>query len=216
MKYYLSSYHVGDHGNQLAKLAEGGTIAYIPNALDHVPLDQLKENRARNLSDLSDLGIAVELFDLKDFFSDQRSLKEQLSRFSGVWVTGGNTFVLRQAMKLSGFDKLMSAGLPDSFLYSGYSAGVCVLAPDLKALQIVDRPNEFPYPQQKEVIWDGLNILDYIILPHYKSEHPESADIDQEVEYCQKNNIPYKTLRDGEAFFGNDINCLKRSININP
>ena len=38
-----------------------------------------------------------------------------------------------------------------------------------------------------------------MILPHYKSDHPESEDIDKEVEYCDKNNIPYKTLRDGEV-----------------
>jgi hypothetical protein len=41
-------------------------------------------------------------------------------------------------------------------------------------------------------------ILDYIILPHYKSDHPESADIDKEVEFCKKNN-PSKTLKDDEV-----------------
>ena len=56
-----------------------------------------------------------------------------------------------------------------------------------------------PYEECKEILWEGLGILDHIILPHYKSDHPESADIDKEVEFCKRNNIPFKTLRDGEV-----------------
>jgi dipeptidase E len=39
---------------------------------------------------------------------------------------------------------------------------------------------------------------------HYKSDHPESTSIDKEVEYCEKNNIPYQTLKDGEVIVVND------------
>ena len=38
-----------------------------------------------------------------------------------------------------------------------------------------------------------------MLLPHYDSDHPESEDIAKEVEYCKNNNVPYKTLRDGEV-----------------
>ena len=73
------------------------------------------------------------------------------------------------------------------------------MAPSLKGLQTVDDPSDKPYPQLQETIWEGLGALDYIILPHYKSDHPESADIDKEVEYCTRNNLKFKTLRDGDA-----------------
>jgi dipeptidase E len=49
------------------------------------------------------------------------------------------------------------------------------------------------------VIWEGLGFLDYLILPHYKSDHHESAAIDKEVEYCARHGIPFRTLRDGEV-----------------
>jgi dipeptidase E len=49
-------------------------------------------------------------------------------------------------------------------------------------------------------------ILDYAIAPHYKSDHPESADIDKCVAYFKENNIRYKTLRDGEAIIINGEN----------
>lgn len=103
-------------------------------------------------------------------------------------------------MRLSGFDMIFDELRDkDNFVYAGYSAGICVLAPDFKALQIVDDPTDKPYKELQETIWEGLGYLDYIILPHYRSDHPESADIDKEVCYCEQNNIPYKTLRDGEV-----------------
>lgn len=103
-------------------------------------------------------------------------------------------------MHLSGFDVLLKELLQkEDFVYAGYSAGICVLAPDLKALQIVDDPSDKPYQELQEILWEGLGILDYMILPHYQSDHPESADIDKEVAFCEKNKIPFKTLRDGEV-----------------
>lgn len=49
------------------------------------------------------------------------------------------------------------------------------------------------------MIWGGLGVLDYAVAPHYRSNHPESEDIEKCVEYFKANNIPYKTLHDGEA-----------------
>lgn len=113
-------------------------------------------------------------------------------------MRGGNTFVLRQAMRLSGFETLIRELVDTDFLYGGYSAGVCVLAPSLTGLQQVDDATLTPYPNS-EVIWDGIGLLDYLVLPHFESDHPESADIDKEVEYCRREGIPFKTLRDGEV-----------------
>jgi dipeptidase E len=214
MKYYLSSYRIGKYGAKLAELSAGGPLAYIPNALDHIPVRELTATRERNVTDLQELGVSVELFDLQDYFFHPSRLSRELARFTGVWIAGGNTFVLRQAMKLSGFDEAIARLRSTPFLYSGYSAGICVLAPHLYALQIVDDPNQFPYPEQIEVIWEGLNILNYIILPHYKSDHPESADIDKEVAYCRANNIAYRTLRDGDVLFGENIAVLNRETEI--
>ena len=204
---------MGDFGEKLVQLSEGGRLAYIPNALDHVPIEDQEETRNRNLTDLRKLGVSVEILNLKDFFSRRSQLESELSHFAGVWVTGGNTFVLRQAMKLSDFDQVLtdlcSTSRSCSFLYGGYSAGICVLAPDLRALQIVDDPQKFPYPEQTEVIWEGLNLLDYIILPHYKSDHPESDDIGNAIAYCKAHEIPFRPLRDGEVLFGNSIEMLR-------
>ncbi len=103
-------------------------------------------------------------------------------------------------MKLSGFDVILEELLHnDDFVYAGYSAGICVLAPNFHALQIVDDPTDTPYKELQETIWEGLGFFDDIILPHYKSDHPESADIEKEVAFAQKKNISFQTLRDGDV-----------------
>jgi dipeptidase E len=119
---------------------------------------------------------------------------------NGLWVSGGNTFVLRQAMRLSGFDNIFKElrGRKD-FLYGGYSAGVCILCDSLKYIQIADKPNDFPYEGNTEIIWEGLGVFDYGILPHYDSDHFESELIGNDVRQCIDNKWLFKALRDGEV-----------------
>ena len=197
MRLYLSSYRVGNQPEQLRAFAEGRMLAFIPNAMDHVDAVAREKSNAAALEEVRRVGIDVEPLDLRSYFGRQAALKVELSRFGGVWVRGGNTFVLRQAMRLSGFDEIVTAKTGTDFLYAGYSAGVCVLAPRLEGLQQVDDSEARPY-SHSEVIWEGLGLLDYLILPHYKSDHPESNDIDKEVEYCKREGIRFRTLRDGE------------------
>lgn len=201
MKFYLSSYKLGNQVEKLKKLLGHGKIAYISNALDSVKdtSNWLDEFVAFDIQELENAGLALEKLDLRIYFGKENELKKKLSEFAGIWVSGGNVFTLRQAMKLSGLDKIIKEfqSNPD-FVYGGYSAGACVLSPSLKGYEIVDDPKNHPY-DLKETIWDGLGLIDYIFVPHFKSNHPESADIDKEIEYLQKNNIPFKALRDGEV-----------------
>ena len=203
MKFYLSSFKLGDKSVELARLmGKNKKIAYIPNACDYTKVDWDRRNNweKQDMQSLKDLGLSVEYLDLKKYFGKTNQLRKKLNEFGGVFFRGGNTFILRQAMKLSGFDTIFKELLKkDDFVYSGYSAGICVLAPDFKAIQQVDDPTDHPYTEQKETIWEGLGFLDYIILPHYKSDHPESADIDKEVDFAKKNKIPFKALKDGEV-----------------
>ncbi len=203
MKFYLSSFKLGDKSAELVRLmGENKEIAYIPNACDYteVDLDKRTKWERQDMESLKGLGLTVEYLDLKKYFGKTDGLRKKLSEFGGVFARGGNAFVLRQAMKLCGFDMIFKELLErDDFVYAGYSAGICVLSKDLGALQIVDDPTDLPYEEIREPILEGLGYLDYIILPHYKSDHPESADIDKEVEFAKKNNIPFRTLKDGEV-----------------
>ncbi|MCP4404966.1 MAG: type 1 glutamine amidotransferase-like domain-containing protein [bacterium] len=203
MKFYLSSFHLGDQSAQLVRfMAHNKHIAYIPNACDYTNVDWERRDAAEkfDMESLEHIGLTVEYLDLQEYFGRTDDLRKTLHKFGGVFVRGGNTFILRQAMKLSGFDVIFEELLHhDSFVYAGYSAGICVLAPDFRALQIVDDPTDKPYKECQDTLWEGLGFLEYIILPHYISDHPESADIEKEVAFAEKHHIPFKTLRDGDV-----------------
>ena len=200
MKYYLSSYEIGNETEKLKTLVPKGKIGYIPNARDFTGADP--ERRAKrnenDMGSLRKLGLEVEMLNLHDYFGKRDELKKKLEELGAIFISGGNVFVLRQAMKLSGLDEILKEIKDTNFLYAGYSAAGCVLAPSLKGMDIVD-PLDTPYDEQKEILWDGLGFVDFRFMPHWDSNHPESADIDKEIEYCKENNIQYKAIRDGEV-----------------
>ncbi len=203
MKFYLSSYKLGNETEKLKKLVPKGKIGYVPNARDFTGTDlerRAKRNKT-NMQSLRELGLEVEFLDLKNYFNKKDELKNKLEELGAIFISGGNVFVLRQAMKLSGLDEILTEFKNDNqdFLYAGYSAAGCVLASDLHAYSIVDDSTDTPYDGLKEIIWEGLGFIDFAFMPHYKSDHPESEKISQEVEFCKQNNISYKTLRDGEV-----------------
>ncbi|MFZ5391004.1 MAG: Type 1 glutamine amidotransferase-like domain-containing protein [Patescibacteria group bacterium] len=206
VKFYLSSYKFGSPDN-VAKFKTllvntNKKAAYIGNALDCFDdLERRQQSEQEEISYLATLGVKADIVDLRQYFGQTEVLKKVLADYDVFWVRGGNTFVLRQAMALSGFDVILKEiiKLDRSIVYAGYSAGACVLAPTLKGLAIVDDPNQKPYGQDIETIWNGLGLIDYSLAPHYKSDHPESADIEKEVQFMIDNKMLFKVLRDGEV-----------------
>ncbi len=200
MKYYLSSYEIGNETEKLKTLVPKGKIGYIPNAKDFTGADPERRAKrsANDMGSLRKLDLEVEMLNLQDYFGKRDELKKKLEELGAIFISGGNVFVLRQAMKLSGFDEILKEIKDSNFLYAGYSAAGCVLAPSLKGMDLVD-PLDTPYDEQKEILWDGLGFVDFHFMPHWDSNHPESADIEKEIAYCKENNIPYKAIRDGEV-----------------
>lgn len=204
MKFYLSSFKIGNEERKLIELTENGDkkVAYINNALDFATdLERKNKSDAADVGDIQSLGLTVDILDLKKYFHNQEGLKEKLEQCDVIWVRGGNTFVLAQAMRLSGFDQIIKKYYKEKrdILYGGYSAGACILGPTLKGIHLVDEPEQKPYGDEHQTIWEGLGILDYVIAPHYKSDHKESNDMNQAIEYMIENKILFKALRDGEV-----------------
>lgn len=214
MKLYLSSYKFGNYTEELVKLSSNNKrVGVIMNAVDW---SNDKERVAKSLNDqmnvLKSLGFESEKIDLRNYFGKHEELKKHLTNFGLVWVYGGNSFVLKRAYEQSSFDVIIKDMiLKDEIVYAGFSAGIVLLSKSMKGLEIVDDPNIVPEGYKSDFSWDGLGILDYYIAVHYKSDHVESSDVDKEIEYCEKNNIPYKTLSDGEVIVvkGEETKFLK-------
>lgn len=201
MKLYLSSYRLGNRPEELAKLILGNKrVAVIVNAMDFLDKKERDKCVKQEIDDLTKLGLIAEELDLRNYFNKQDQLKNKLNIYNAVWIRGGNVFILRRAMSQSGFDKLIKEkNKNSSFVYAGYSAGICVLAPNLHGLELVDNPQRVPEGYENKLAWEGLGLVGFAFAPHYKSEHPESKAVDKEVEYFIKNKIPFKTLRDDEV-----------------
>ena len=201
MKLYLSSYKLGNKTEELKKWIKehGNKIILIPNSRDVFEDGPRKEEGIkREINSLEELGFEVKNLSLKDYFGEYEKLKRDLAGYNAFYVIGGNVFALRQAMKFSGFDRyLEEISTDDRYLYAGYSAGICLLALNLDGLHLVDEPIN---PYNSEVVtYQGLGLIDYVPVPHYKSDHPESKMIDDVVEYLKQKNIKFKTLQDGDV-----------------
>ena len=137
MKLYLSSYRLGK--NSLALLngaATGDKVVVIQNAQD-CWTDSSKRQSVfnRECTDLESLGLSPVELDLRRFFGRREDLEREIERFAYCWVCGGNSFVLRRAFYLSGFDEILwkLARQDGGLTYGGYSAGACVMTRRWKA-----------------------------------------------------------------------------------
>lgn len=207
MRLFLASYRFGNHADALIDLVggPGARVGVISNALDFIP-PEARAAYSRTVYDqmaaLEDLGLTPFDLDLRNHFEDPGRLAEALDAADLLWVTGGNSFLLRRAMRHSGLDRLVAERLAqDRLAYGGYSAGAVVAGPHLRGLELMDPPEVTAegYPAAGAPIWGGLGLVPMPIVPHYRSDHPESADADRVAAHHAETGEPCMLLSDAEV-----------------
>jgi dipeptidase E len=204
MRLYLASYRVDDGLPELLRMAgPGARTAVISNAVDFIaPADRAAY--ARDVFDpvahFRDHGLDAFDLDLRAYFRRPEALLAVLEATRFVWAVGGNVFLLRRAMRQSGFDAL-APGLiwAERLVYGGWSAGACVAAPSLRGLELMDDPHELAEGYDPELVWEGLGLIDAAIVPHFLSDHPEADAAAACAAWMTANRVPHRTLRDGDA-----------------
>ena len=212
MKFYLSSYEIGNDPDQFANLIGGQKrIGVIRNALDFsTDQERLAKGKEKEFKSLKALGFKPTEIDLRKYFGKREQLKTGISQLDGLWVVGGNAFLLNYAFKKSGLDEILVSMLSNNeFVYAGYSAGICVLAPSLHGIHLVDDPNVKAYGYPDTLPWESLGILPFSMAPHWRSDHPESELIEKTIAYFMEEKIPFIALRDGETFICSVDNTLR-------
>jgi dipeptidase E len=207
MKLYLSSFKVGNDTEGFKRLVNkvNARVAVIDNSRDYsTDLERKAISLQSELDAMTELGFVPQHLDLKDYFGKPGTLVEKLRSFDVVWVVGGNSFLLRKAMEQSGFAEVIERLIKtNKLVYAGYSAGICVLAPSLKGVELVDDPNVQAEGYDPGIIWEGYGLIDFYPIVHYDSDHPESHLVDVELEHIKSLGIKYKTLRDGDTIIVN-------------
>ncbi|SOD62823.1 dipeptidase E [Streptomyces zhaozhouensis] len=202
---YLSSWRTGDHPERLLALLDSpGTarVAVIAQAVDALPPAARRAAVEREIDALTALGLRPVELDLRAYFDQPpERVAAVLARFPMVWVRGGNVFVLRHALARSGADRALTALLRrDAVVYAGYSAGVCVLAPGLHGLEQCDDPSAVTAAYRASPRFDGLALLDYVVVPHVASPgHPESEVLSALADRYREQGVAHRPLRDGQA-----------------
>ena len=203
MKLYLSSYRLGNHTETLKQLVgiPNAKVAVSVNALDcYADKARTAEVLQRELADMTALGFEAEQLDLRNYFGSD-GLLEAMASYDLVWFSGGNTFILAKAMRQSGFRKVVSALIEkDLLVYAGYSAAFCVLAKSLHGVELVDDQDIQAEGYDTDEIWDGLGIIDFHPIVHFRSNHHETEAVEMEYKHVVKNKIPHKTLKDGDVY----------------
>ena len=161
-------------------LKPNSLIGFIPTASE---LDDDRWYMERDRNDLKEMN-----YKLIDIDITNESKEEILNKFNmidAIFVDGGNCFYLLQQLQLKDvLDDLIN--FSNKKLYIGCSAGSCIACPSIDYLEKLDNKNDAPNIKN----YNGLNLINGYILPHYKSSDDYSKLIDEIVkEYKDLNFI---------------------------
>ncbi|MEK7592773.1 MAG: Type 1 glutamine amidotransferase-like domain-containing protein [Patescibacteria group bacterium] len=160
-KLYLTSSKLGGLLDLLSDSPKQTNLAFIPTAgdpyKDHSFVD---EDRMK----LIDEGFKVQDVDLKGIQTDE--LRKKFKGIDVVYVAGGNTFYLLEKVLESGFDVVIKELIDKGVIYAGGSAGAVLAGPTIEPVDAFDDPKAAPHLKS----YAGLGLVDFIVLPHYKSD----------------------------------------------
>ena len=142
------------------------------------------------LSQLKSIG-----FNVADFYDFENDGLKDLSEYDVIYVCGGNTFKLMKFAKDMNFDKGIESLLKKDGAYIGVSAGNLIIGPSIKIAGEI-------HPDVNEVgltDFNGFNIVDLIVFPHYSSEFEEEIK-----SFETKNNIKVERITNSQAILIKD------------
>ncbi|MDQ3093652.1 MAG: peptidase E [bacterium] len=203
MRLFLSSQELGDYPEVAVSMSHGKMkLAYSKNSQDNLSPEQRNFSTKERKAKFEALGFEFEELDLREYFGKKEELRKKMKEFGSVFCAGGNTFILRRAMKASGFDEIIVDMLEnDEILYGGWSAGACITAHSLKELARGDLPGpkivSKDYPI-KETIWNGLGLVDFFIVPHCNMDWFKK-DAEVIIRNLKKSGQKYYALDDGQV-----------------
>ena len=135
---------MGDRfGELLAALPSGGKVGVISNALDFISAKDRAAYTAKVFDPIDVFrgeGFDAADLDLRTYFGSPTELADALQVLDLVWAVGGNSFLLRRAMRQSGFDQLITGKVSmGELIYGGWSAGAIWLSTAVAAFELLLR-----------------------------------------------------------------------------
>ena len=126
------------------------------------------------------MGFKLTEVGLKDKKKDD--LLGMLQKVDIIYVAGGNTFYLLEKVRESGFDQVLPILLDRGIIYAGESAGAVLACPTIEPIKFMDEPSKAPNLKS----FEGLGLVDFVVLPHYGAEFSEAVFEQLKAEYGNK------------------------------
>lgn len=201
MKLYLSSQGFGNHLERLKQMVgDDKRVLFVDNAKDYVTPEDRAAHVAEKKLEFEASGFEFYELDLRNYFRSPDKLKPIIDAANFVFVSGGNTFLLRRAFAYSGFDSLLINSLKNTnMVYAGSSAGSIIMTKTLRGTEHGDNQYTVPDGYSDEILWEGLGLIYPQLVVHYQSDWFADA-ADAMVDYFKTNGMQYETLKDGEVY----------------
>lgn len=182
----------------LQKPAYDVTVAFITTASKP---SENKDYVQRDWDIMKELGFNVEEVDIEG--KTELQVMKSLELKDIIFVEGGNTFYLLNAMRKCNFEKVIRKLLQQGKVYIGVSAGSVVAG---KTIQTSDWKEQEDRYGVKNL--NGLNLVPFDIFVHYQPEHAEI--IKQKIQDPKKRAKNLRILTDDQAILvqGNEVDLI--------
>ncbi len=149
-----------------------------------------KENNKYSIlakKQFNDLG-----FGIVDFVDLETQPEKDFSQYGVIYVCGGNTFKLLKFAKAANFKLTVQNLLNRDGVYIGVSAGSLIVGPSIQiAGEVEPDPNDVGLEDLS-----GLNIVDFIVYPHY------SMEVEEELKNFEKKyKVTVERVGNSQAIF---------------
>ena len=180
----------------------GRKVCFIPTAAIPEAVDfYVDEGRAA----LEVLGMTVDVLDVAA--APATVIAEKLQSGDCIYVCGGNTFFLLQALIKKQADKMLVEQISAGKLYIGESAGAMILAPSVDYAREMDDTGA-----AAQTVCTGLNVLDIYPLPHH-GEFP-FAEAAERIIQGYGNERPLCPINNNQVILvrGNEITIQSKPV----
>lgn len=170
-----------------APLFSNKRLLFIPTAaeVEKGDMSWLAADRQK----LVDAGFEVDDFSITNQTEDR--IRERLSGYGSICVSGGNTYYLLDQARKTGFDKVVKELVAKGLVYLGASAGSSLAGSSIQTA--LDDPSVAPDLHD----YTGLKFVDVYICPHWGGEHFKE-EFPKEIQMLQEENLKTILLRDDQ------------------
>lgn len=158
IKLFLTSIYLKGIDKLVNKPLNEIKMAYVPTAADPYKNKWFIEEDYQRLKKM---GIHYFIVDIKN--KTEKQLLKELQNIDALFISGGNIFYLLEKTRESSFDKVVQKLVNQGVIYVGASAGAVLACTTIEPFKYLDDPLKAPNLKS----YKGLELVDFVILPHY-------------------------------------------------